>query len=80
MKWARLGPDTEVFGLFSHLIPAQALTRIESGRKRQGLVPDFRLSFPSPMGGLDFKLAELKMLNFCLTRYLSSAEGKVNGR
>ena len=78
-KWARLGSDTEVFGLFSHLIPAQALTRNESGRKRQGLVPDFRLSFPSPMRGLDFRLAELKMLNCCLTRYPSSAGGNVKG-
>ena len=62
---------------FSHLIPAQALTRIESGRIRHSLVPDFRLSFPSPMGGLDFRLAELKMLNCCPTRYPSSAGSNV---
>ena len=66
-------------GFFSHLIPDQTLTRIKSGRKRQGLVPDFRLSFPSPLEGLDFRLAELKMLNCSLTRYPSNARSNVKG-
>ena len=31
----------EVLGEFSHLIPQKGLSRMERGRKRQGLVPDF---------------------------------------
>ena len=33
----------EVWGLCSYLIPAAALTRMERGRKRQAIVPDFRI-------------------------------------
>ena len=34
-------------------IPQQGLARIEAGRKRQGLVPDFLVREPSTEGGED---------------------------
>ena len=68
-KWARLPFVTEVFGLFSHLIPAQALNRMEAGQKRQGMVPDFRMTIPTPMGGNQLCLAELKVIACSQTRY-----------
>ena len=48
---AGLVHDCEVYGLFSDLIPAQALDQgqdLEWGRARQGLVPAFRLRLPTP--------------------------------
>ncbi len=77
--WARLPATAEVFGLFSHLIPAQALTRLERGRKRQALVPDFRLEMPSSMGGTKLQLAELKVLSCCSTWYPTRAGANVRG-
>lgn len=77
--WARLPATCEVWGLFSHLIPNEALSRIEGGRKRQGLVPDFRLEMPSTTGGTTFRLAELKVISCCETWYKPGARGKVRG-
>ena len=48
-SWARVPATVEVWGLFSHLIPSEALSRIESGRARQGLVPDFRLQLTNAL-------------------------------
>ena len=64
-------PTNEVWGLFSHLIviPAQALTRMEKGRKRQAIVPDFRVEMPNPTGGTSHQLAELKIISCCETWY-----------
>ena len=76
-SWARLPATTEVFGLFSHLIPAQALSRFERGRKRQAIVPDFRIEMPSHTGGTRFQLAELKVISCCESWYTPSAGGKV---
>ena len=76
-SWARLPVTTEVFGLFSHLIPAQALSRVERGRKRQALVPDFRLEMPCPTGGTRFQLAELKVISCCDSWYTPSVRGNV---
>ena len=67
--WARLPVTVEVWGLFSHLIPAQALTRMERGRKRQAIVPDFRIEMPTPNGGTSPQLAELKIISCCETWY-----------
>ena len=36
-------PACEVFNLFTHLIPQEGLSRMDRGRKRQGLVPDFMM-------------------------------------
>ena len=65
-----------MFGLFSHLIPQEGLSRIERGRKRQAMVPDFQLEVPCPTGGKVSKLAELKVINCCPTRYLPWDEDK----
>ena len=77
-SWARLPTTVEVWGLFAHLIPQEALNKIESGRARQGLVPDFRIKFPptSTLGEDQVKLAELKLIG-CNSWYNSSAGNKV---
>ena len=72
--WARVPVTVEVFGLFSHLIPAQALTRMEKGRKRQALVPDFRLELPCPTGGTKTQLAELKIISCCKSWYTPGSQ------
>ena len=63
-----------MFGLFSHLIPQEGLSRIERGRKRQGLVPDFQLGLASDRGEDKLVLAELKVLSCCPTRYSPSSQ------
>ena len=67
--WARLPVTVEVWGLFAHLIPAEALNRMERGRKRQAIVPDFRFELPNPAGGTKQQLAELKMISCCSSWY-----------
>ena len=64
----------EVFNIFSGLIPQEGLSRLEAGRKRQGLVPDFRVQEPSVTGEggnqeEKLVLAELKVISSCPTRY-----------
>ena len=76
-SWARLPATVEVWGLFSHLIPAEALSRFESGRARQGLVPDFRLQVPSDLGESQVALAELKIISCCKTWYAPGAGNRV---
>ena len=39
--------DCEVFNIFVGLILQQGLSRLEQGRKRQGLVPEYRLRVPA---------------------------------
>ena len=67
--WSSMPSTCEVFGVFSHLIPQEGLNRLERGRERQGMVPDFMLGVTSPTGGKENRLAELKVLNCCLSRY-----------
>ena len=62
----RLPTNCEVFGLFSSCIPQQGLNRIERGRQRQSMIPDFQLQLPTPQGRVS-KLAELKTIAFCQT-------------
>ena len=73
LRWAGVEVDCEVFNIFSGLIPQQGLSRLEQGRKRQGLVPDFRLRVPAVDGRgpqvEELVLAELKVISCCLTRY-----------
>ena len=68
-RWAGLPVRCEVFGLFSHLIPQAGLNRLERGRKRQGLVPDFQLGLIDERGEEKLVLAELKVISCCPTRY-----------
>ena len=51
-----------------------ALTRMEKGRKRQALVPDFRLELPCPTGGTKTQLAELKIISCCKSWYTPGSE------
>ena len=73
LRWAGVQVDCEVFNIFAGLIPQQGLSRMEQGRKRQGLVPDFRLRVPAAGGERpqveDLALAELKVISCCPTRY-----------
>ena len=78
--WSQLPATCEVFGLFSHLIPQVGLNRIEKGRKRQGMVPDFQFQVPCPTGGKVSRLAELKVISCCPTRYPSVAGAKAVDR
>ena len=72
-RWAGVDLKCEVFNLFSGLIPQQGLNRMEKGRKRQGLVPDFLVRVPGTgAGGIQdtsLVLAELKTICSCPTRY-----------
>ena len=67
--WARLPVTVEVWGLFSHLISAEALTRMEKGRKRQAIVPDIILEMPIPTGRTSHQLRELKVFSCCQSWY-----------
>ena len=70
-KWSGVEVECEVFNLISGLIPQRGLSRLEDGRKRQGLVPDFRVREPVVEGGNQEQsvLAELKVISSCPTRY-----------
>ena len=64
--------ECEVFGVFKDLIPSEALEvegELQRGQGRQGLLPDFRLKLPSPMGQPQFQLAELKIIGAVETLY-----------
>ena len=54
----------EVFNLFSDCIPQEGLNRLERGRRRQALVPDFKVR-----GDASDVLCELKFINPCKSRY-----------
>ena len=43
LQRAGVRAECEVFNAFADAIPQQGLTRLERGRRRQGLVPDFKL-------------------------------------
>ena len=58
----------------------EGLSRIERGRKRQAMVPDFQLEVPCPTGGKVSKLAELKVINCCQTRYSPGEDKAVDKR
>ena len=49
-RWAGVDVECEVFNLFLGLVPQPGLARIEAGRKRQGLVPEFHVKEPSTSG------------------------------
>ena len=47
----RLPATCEVFGAFSSCIPQQGLSRIQRGRTRQAILPDFKFELPHLLGG-----------------------------
>ena len=69
--------DCEVFGVFKDLIPVDALAEeegLQTGRGRQGLLPDFRIDLPGPegpgaLGNVVSTLAELKVIGAVETYY-----------
>ena len=67
--WSKLPVTCEVFNLFAHLIPQEALNRMERGKRRQAILPDFRLAMPDPVTGISRRLAELKVITCCSSRY-----------
>ena len=78
LKWAGVEVQCEVFNLFAGLIPQQGLSRMERGRKRQGMVADFMVCLPGGAGeagggrsgvGAVSVLAELKVVSSCPTWY-----------
>ena len=56
----------EVFNLFANCIPQAGLSRIERGRRRQAIVPDFKVRGER---GEDDGLCELKFISACQSRY-----------
>ena len=78
--WSKLPVTCEVFNLFAHLIPQEALNRIERGRRRQALLPDFRIAIQDPVNGTTRILAELKVINCCSSRYSVRARQKAVDR
>ena len=76
LMWCNIPSTCEVFGLFAHLISQEGLNRLDKGRARQGMVPDYLLQLPSPTGGRTSRLAELKAINCCPTRYSAGDRAK----
>ena len=69
MVYSGIPVTCEVFNLFAHLIPQEGLNRLERGRKRQAIVPDFKITLPDPIDGTRPRLAELKSITCCPTWY-----------
>ena len=67
MRWAKMDVRVEVFGLFARVIPQEGLSRIDRGRMRQGIVPDFMVNENS--GIYNATLADLKFINGTAARY-----------
>ena len=66
--------DAEPYGLFSPLILASATSingDLYHARDRQGLVPDFHITFPAQHGPSSYQLAELKCISAGVTWYSS---------
>ena len=59
----------EVFNLFARELPQEGLSRIERGRTRQTMVPDFKISVPEAGGRSEHRLFKLKVVSSCPTRY-----------
>ena len=68
-RFAGIPVTVEVYGIFAHLIPQEPLNRVEAGRARQSMVPDFRMDLPSPTGLTESHLAELKVVSCGDSRY-----------
>jgi hypothetical protein len=66
LHWAGIRMVFEVFNLFADCIPQAGLSKIERGRKRQGLVPDARLEREA---GGPATLCELKYFSASSSRY-----------
>ena len=67
LVWSGIPVIREVINLIASCIPQEGLNRIEMGRKRQGLVPDFLI--PAEEGGGSGILCKLKGMSASNTRY-----------
>ena len=65
-----------MFNLYARLILHEGLNRLERGRRRQTLVPDFLISMSDPVEGIKRRLADLKVINCCPSRYTAGVEQK----
>ena len=61
--------DCEVFNLFAREIPQEGLARIDRGRTRQSMVPDYRISIPVAGGRVVPTLYEMKAISSCKIPY-----------
>jgi len=82
--WAGAEFVSEVFSEFADLIPQKLLEEseaegggLERGRKRHGLVPDFKVSGGQLPGWSKAVLAELKVLSCCPSRYKPGKPGRL---
>ena len=78
LRWAGIPARCEVFGIFSRDIPQAGLARMDRGRKRQGIVPDFLL--PGGGGNRDATLADLKFITGTEHHYPRHQRNGQNGR
>ena len=69
LRTAGVETECEVFNLFAREIPQEGLARIDRGRTRQTMVPDFKISIPQAGGRSEQQLFELKVVSSCNTRY-----------
>ena len=69
LRAAGVPTECEVFNLFARELPQEGLARIERGRTRQAMVPDFKISIPEAGGRNEQRLFELKVISSCPTRY-----------
>lgn len=74
LRWAGIPVVCEVFNIFASCIPQDDLSRIERGRKRQGLVPDCKLPPEHGAGtggerGGQATLCKLKCMSASSSRY-----------
>ena len=63
LRTAGVQTECEVFNLFSREIPQEGLSRIERGRTRQTMVPDYRISIPQAGGRHEQQMFELKVVS-----------------
>ena len=77
--YAGLPVEYEVYGIFAHLLPQQALSRLEKNRTRQVLRPDFRLDYPSETGVVVTRLADIETIGLGgKTYYKPGFKGRQN--
>ena len=60
LSWSGITATCEVWGLFKHLVPHDALERSEVDKQRQVMIPDFRVQLCSNTKESETRLAELK--------------------
>ena len=65
LQWAGVRAECEMFSAFADAIPQQGLNGMERGRRRQGLVPDFKLE--GKRDGEEI-LCELKTMSASVSR------------